>query len=90
MRRKIQKNRINASLLTEGLVEITGLNAAERQVIFDNANPKSVWLKTISHRPGFIPTYDSRVPRSFDIRISRSEYNRLVEANNIPDYLYHE
>ena len=85
-----KKSRIIASLLTESLVEISGLNSIEKQVIFDNANPKLVWVKTESHRPGYIPTYTSKVPRFSDVRIQRAEYNRLVESNLIPDYLYNE
>lgn len=90
MGQKRLKRKVIAALLTESLVEICNLNETEKQVFFDNVNPKFVWVRTESHIPGYIPTYDSRVKRIFDIRITKPEYDKLVEARLIPDYLYNE
>lgn len=75
-----------AELLTPGLVEITRLSDTMMQQILDNADPKTVWVKQPSWNR-WMTTYSDRKPKTFTVRISKSEYDRLVDNDLIPEYL---
>lgn len=83
----VLKRTITAELLTVSLVELCGLPKDIMQSIMDNANPKLAWVKMPSWVRGMTP-YKELTRRLFDIRINKSEYDRLVSNGIISDYLY--
>lgn len=81
------KRFITAELITPELVEIRGLTASMLQAVLDHADPVKYWTK----KPAWsrwLSAYKEINPTSFDIRIARVEYDKLVDSESIPDYLY--
>ena len=81
------KRTVIAEQISAALVELRGIPREVLQSIRDNANPKLFWVK-IPKRGRSFPIYTERNPQFHDIQMYRIEYDRLVSAGLLFDYLY--